>query len=96
MTTEDLVREGIEYLKENSFGKMPWYMRQFHASSVGGTTITRFSVALNDETKDVRYLERVQFYWPKRYDRDECESVVSVYEVTPHTEVTTVYYPKDV
>jgi len=96
MTTEDLVREGIEYLKENAFGEMPWYMRQFHASSVGGTTITRFSVALNDETKDVRYLERISFFLSPRPSKPEGEHVVQVYEVTPHTEVTTVYYPKDV
>ncbi len=96
MTTEELVREGIEYLKSNAFGEMPWYMHQFHASSVGGTIITRFSVALNDETKDVRYLERVEFCLPKTYDGKEHERVISVYEVTPHTEVNTVYYPVEV
>jgi len=96
MTTEELVRDGIEYLKANLTGEMPWYMHQFHASSVGGTIITRFSVALNDETKDIRYLERVEFYLPKSYVGPELEFVINVYEVTPHTEVTTVYYPKDV
>lgn len=91
MTTEELVAQAIVYVRNTTSGDvLPDHMRQIDSFRDGGNYIDRFSVALNDETRDVRYVERKVFYTPAIPSTPETR-VVEVFEVTPVTVVQTEY-----
>jgi hypothetical protein len=91
LTTDELMAEAIEYVRSSTLGDIiPRYMRQFESFRDGGTYIDRFSVALNDETRDVRYVERRMWYVPSTPTQPDYR-VVEVFEVRPRTVVRTQY-----
>lgn len=91
MTTDQLVNEILEMLKRNEFdGKYMKHMREVeYGFTQTGMVYSVYSVALNDETRDVRYIEQ-------RVQPIENENpLVIVCEVRPETIVKTVYRAVD-
>lgn len=89
MTTDQLVNEILEMLKRNELdGRYMKHMREVdYGFRKSGCVYSVWSVALNDETRDVRFVEQNVF-------PSEEQTLVAAFEVFPCTVIKTEYKVK--
>ena len=87
MTTDELVKavcDGLQTLDGDAFSaQYGKYVRLIRLEPVADVTFATFSVALNDETRDVRYVTLVS---DSNTGKD-----IDAYEVRPETVLRTIY-----